>query len=244
MFGFVEANTYQNPILAYSDSTENTLDTWTYTSPDETLKRRLRKPGRRNIFQQGKTFIAIGYGYPNLSLNYMMTNAMTLNFSMQPDLYANFKNKTFGVIHFRYEYAMWDIFGLSFRGNFSSYDISWDLLLPDFDNQGNQITRKINSGYSGITMDMVFRFDWHIVTNMKIDLYTGVGLGYSLNTMNYYSSDEDLAVDPNEDIPHISIPVAFEGTMGIRYFFTPGFGMYAEFGYAQSIAEMGFTFRF
>jgi len=243
LLDFVEANT--NSYLTFNNSTKDlSFDSWSNTAPNEILKRRRRRPARRNIFQKGKSFIDIGFGYPNFSYNYLMANALTFGFSTQPTLYTDVKNFSWGVAHFRYEYAVWDIFGLSFRGHFSNYDVSWNLAVPDFDDDGNLITKKVKSGYKGYTLDMSVRFDWHIVTNMKIDLYTGMGFGYSLNTMDYYSEDKKVAEDPNKDIPQIYIPVAFEGTIGLRYYFNPHFGIYTEIGYSQSPFEMGLSFRF
>jgi len=243
LFGLTEASSINDPFINFSKDNTNTLDIWSHSAPSDVLRRK-RRPGRRNVYQKGKSFLAFGYGYPNFSMNYLMTYSRTMAFSLEPKLYGDFKNSTLGVFHFRYEYALWDIFGLSMRTRFSSYDVSWNLLVPGFDDDGNEITRKIKSGYNGITADMAIRFDWHIYTSMKIDFYTGMGVGYSFNIMNYYTSDKDLAEDPNKDIPYFSIPVAFESTTGIRYFFTSGFGIYAEIGYAQSAAEVGLTFRF
>jgi hypothetical protein len=112
------------------------------------------------------------------------------------------------------------------------------------DNNGNEVITPIKSGYKGIALDFMARIDWHFYKTRKIDIYTGMGIGYGYSTSEYYSSDKSLAIDPNEDMPEFVFPVGVDGTTGIRYFFTDKISAYAEIGYSQSLIQIGATFRF
>jgi hypothetical protein len=71
-----------------------------------------------------------------------------------------------------------------------------------------------------------------IIPVQKLDVYAGAGFG--INILNAYNPSHDTHVRP-----------VFLGRVGVRYYFTNSFGVYAETGWdSVSSANLGVSFRF
>ncbi len=243
-FAFISTSTVANANHNYNDLLYGNFDGGEFGINKKRKRKRFKAGSSRNMYKKGVQFISLGYGYPNMSVPRMMATSKTYIFETDTDFYTDVNNKSLGVLHFRYEYAVWNHFSMSFRSNISNYDVSWEYKYTTFDINGNEVITPIKSGYKGMALDIIIRFDWHFYKTQKIDIYTGMGAGYGYNTETYYSSDKEIAKDPNEDLATINFPLAVDGTTGIRYFFNDYIAAYVEIGYTQSIVQMGVTFRF
>jgi len=97
-------------------------------------------------------------------------------------------------------------------------------------------TTNYTVAYKGYTFFTAIRLNRHIhLINKKLDLYCGVGLGYQIQSINNIIISEGLPKSGNN--------LAFELTVGARYYFTKRVGIYVEGGLSRSIIQGGLAIR-
>jgi hypothetical protein len=136
-------------------------------------------------------------------------------------------------LFFKAEYMVSDYFGLGVNVNYSKFDAAF----------------KVDTFYKG-TMDMtrtsiILRGNAHfaklIPNSDSWDPYIGFGLGYQRMKVNYADDSPYTPIDGGLVVP---LPVTFEATAGIRYFFMPNLGSYLEVGITRAFVQMGVTAKF
>jgi opacity protein-like surface antigen len=104
---------------------------------------------------------------------------------------------------------------------------------------------KIDDNYQGNinfkNTSVLGRINLHFANSEKFDAYWGAGLGYKFGRWKHTDNDPDTEVDG--EIPSI-IPFGFETTVGVRYFFIPNVGVYAELDIAKAPIQFGLTAKF
>jgi hypothetical protein len=185
-----------------------------------------KKISASNNFEQGKSFLSLGYGTPNLVFFWIDLDETTIS------------NKKIGPIGVKYEYAVSDLLGIGITFNY------------------NEGTRDYNDIFS---LDSVYqtilnvkkfsfipRLNFHFYHENNLDLYAGFGFGYRMRKTTVTSNDPNF--DQEQYISNLydsfNIPIAFEGTFGMRYFITENVGLYSEIGFAKAILQAGVVFSF
>lgn len=160
------------------------------------------------------------------------------NFSQNEDFEAEIS----GGVHFKYEHHLSENFslGLSFgyveakgswEGDELVYIYQWGPDVPD-PNPGS---------FSLNSTSIVGRFNWSMVKTERVEVHLGAGAGYRIdNYSENVINSEEFGVNENEVGPPISVEAGF----GMRFYFTPSFGMYSEIGIAKSFLQAGLVFGF
>ncbi len=136
-------------------------------------------------------------------------------------------------LFFKGEYMMSDYFGIGLNVNYSTFDANF----------------KIDTFYKG-SLDMnrlsiLFRGNAHfaklIPNGESWDPYIGASLGYQRMKVNYLDDSPYTPLDGGLVVP---LPLSFEVTAGVRYFFFPNVGSYLEVGITRAFAQIGITAKF
>lgn len=173
---------------------------------------------KAQVFSEGKMFVSVAYGIPNISKELFSTLRSNNEFSAIG----------MGPFHGKFEYGITDKIGIGVSLNYVSSEIRWT--------DGNAIV-----GYDYSALAVNARINFHFLDHEKVDLYYGFGFGYN-NARN-----EIFASNNNSDWESLNIPtspVGFETTLGLRYMFVENFGAYTELGWAKSLLQIGLVGRF
>jgi predicted porin len=137
-----------------------------------------------------------------------------------------------GPIFGKFEYAVSDKIGIGLNvahiGINASYNVS--------DGDGGNYQYKINWNNTSL----LGRINLHFAKSEKLDAYWGAGLGYRFGSWKFEDNNPDSS---NESIPSV-VPFGFETTIGVRYYFIPNLGVYAEAGIAKAPIQFGLSAAF
>jgi hypothetical protein len=136
-------------------------------------------------------------------------------------------------LFFKGEYMVSDYFGLGLNVNYSTFDANF----------------KIDTFYKGSLnanrTSILFRGNAHfakLIPNAENwDPYIGASFGYHRMKLNYLDDSPYTPLDGGLVVP---LPISFEATAGIRYFFFPNVGSYLEIGITRAFAQIGVTAKF
>ena len=188
----------------------------------------LQKKGGGNAFEQGTIAISAGYGFPNW---------VSLAFKTY-DSYTGYKASGIGPAHLKFEYGVSDKIGIGLSLNYVQYKVSW----PEYDpfGVGSSIYQE---GYTGSSLSALVRMNLHFATSDKLDPYWGIGVGYRSYNFKYFNDNPFYVTDPLDEFKAL-VPVGFETTIGMRYYFTNNIGAYLEMGMAKSLIQGGLAVKF
>lgn len=217
---------HASPVLTNGGSGDD------FNSISELYKRRKkkrRKKGRSgdDSFSQGKIVFSAGYGFPNLNKSL---------FSAYKS-YPAYSASGFGPLHVKAEYGLTDKIGLGLSVNIVQSKSEWDVT--------DMFTSETlyREGFKFSSFAANARFNYHFVTNEKIDLYAGAGLGYNYSKSTYFNNDTLLGgLNIVPTIPSL-IPIGIETTVGIRFYPTQNIGVFSELGYSKSLFQVGIVFK-
>lgn len=179
-----------------------------------------------DAFAQGKLVISAGYGWPNLGKAVVT--------ALIGEGATNIKATGLGPLHFRAEYGLSDGVGMGVSVNYISFGVKY----TDYDVATG--TKPYDYAISRSSLSILARINFHFGTTEQLDPYFGIGAGYKQVTWKFTSTDPNYV---EESIPGFS-PFGFETTIGLRYYFTDGFGIYTEMGIAKSIVQGGLVVAF
>tara|TARA_R110002072_G_C7977210_1_gene535668 strand:- start:2911 stop:3489 length:579 start_codon:yes stop_codon:yes gene_type:complete len=171
-------------------------------------------------FEKGGNYVSFGYGLDP--------------FGFPPTIGASYKRTSIGPILGFYERGITDILGIGRIGvggglGYSIYNQKY----TDF--FGESVYRRTRLS---IIAKAAYHFEFDVE---KMDVYAGVGA--SVNIYNdvdkYYSAFGIL-----QESKSSSLGVREYVFVGIRYYFTSNFGVYAEAGYGLSALNGGIVFSF
>jgi hypothetical protein len=179
-------------------------------------------------FDDGTNLVYVGFGLPP-SANVKNTFAPFTN-------YSDYKYYNYGTVVLKYEHGFHKYFGCGLNMEYSNSSANFKY--ADVINSTNQYQRKISSNILGTYI----RMNGHFPIGDHLDIYGGFGLGY-LYTINKYT-DSNPAVSTNSQNNSKVLDFNFQATLGARYMIKDGFGLFGEIGYATTICQLGFVFKF
>jgi hypothetical protein len=189
------------------------------------------------IFMINKTFAqAFGDGANIISVGFGLPPGQTIN--QQYDPYKNFINYKFynyGTVVLKYEHGFHKYFGCGINLEYSNTSANFQY---DDISSSLRYQRKISSNIIGAYL----RMNGHFPIKDRFDVYGGFGLGY-LYTLNKYldtNPNANISSKQNSNILNFN----FQATLGVRYMIKPGFGLFGEIGYATTVCQLGFAFKF
>lgn len=179
--------------------------------------------GGAGAFGEGKMAISVGYGFSG-------GLARTLLRTYEDEVGYSFSS--FGPVHFRGEYGLSDNVGLVLSINHNSWKATWT-------HMNSNTTTIYQDEFKHSVTSILARINIHFGVTERLDPYWGIGAGYRIPVNDFTSTD--IGYDTSFNSP---FKVGFETTLGTRYYFTEGFGIYGELGLCQSIIQGGLVVSF
>ena len=171
-------------------------------------------------FEQGKSYSGIGYG---VGLTIKSTFFDTYTGAEDFDL------KNPGVLSIKYDYALNSKWSIGVYYASQKVSASWTEIGVDYNTfEERKYSYKVTVGTTALLSRLQYHFN---IPNEKLDVYTGVGLGY--RSWSYDTESNDMDFDYDFDFGGA---FGFCYTVGARYEFTPILGAYTEFGLGQVAA--------
>jgi hypothetical protein len=182
------------------------------------------RAGGGDAFEQGKIIISAGYGFSTSGAYFR---------SLEKE--SNYSAKFLGPIAGKFEYGASDKVGIGISFNYRSFDVNYS-------QYGTVDTVSLyTSGYKGKQFSVLARINTHFGTTDKLDFYWGLGIGYRGGNRTFYTTDPQ---GTDSFSFKTLIPLGFETTLGVRYFFTDNIGVYVEAGLAKSLVQGGLAVKF
>jgi hypothetical protein len=124
------------------------------------------------------------------------------------------------------EFAITNEIGLGLSSVYSSATAQWS------DSNYNY-----RSSYNKLSVTP--RLNIHFLKNKVVDMYLGGGIGYKTGAYQFDSNDPNLIPSTTVSV----IPISLEASLGIRAFFTPEFGGFAELGIGHGFFQFGLSYK-
>jgi len=193
--------------------------------PDSTL---FNQPMKRFCFKEGDHFLSFGTGV------YGLNNAIPRKHSVLQD----FKSTGLPPVFVRYETAISDYIGIGGTFFFQVPSYKWNKTI-DMYNYETWTYEPVTFAekYSGISVGLLGRVNYHFATTKTRDTYFGAGIGYEFFSMKFVS-DDPLAGDRQPNRP---LPFSGELVFGIRNYISDNTALYAEVGYGKMLLNIGLT---
>lgn len=192
-------------------------------------------------------FLQFGYGYPSAMSIMSSLLKFSFNDASDPTASSSFSYKGFGPVHFRFEYMVSPRVGIGLSANYQTGSFQFNNNYMDYDDNYIQTstTFKINS------VNALGRVNFHFLKNNTVDLYYGLGIGYSSNKVdlkfdvksNFIDNEDKQYVQEFEDYLNSAfkiLPISVESVAGMRWAFSKNVGMYTEVGWCKALAQIGF----
>lgn len=174
-------------------------------------------------FQNRGNYITVGYGldpwgHPGLG-----------------HAYGTYKKATIGPLVLTYERGITEKLGIGRIGVGGSFAQSWYTQRYFYGN----VEDIYRSSRFNVMAKAAYHFDFGIE---KMDVYAGIAAGASIYVDKdvVFDNDNQVYVDTRDTYVR---PAHYE-FIGIRYYFKPAFGVYAEVGYGLAAFNGGMVFHF
>ena len=182
-------------------------------------------------FDEGKSVVTIGYGFPNLVTS-------TFRSLYNTSSHKNYAFQAFGPIVARYEYGLSEKIGFGIVAGYSMMSLSYNY--EDYNTSG--VLTSYTETVKWSSPSIGGRMSIHFATKDKLDPYFGVSAGWSGNTFTY--TDTNPSNSANKTSVSFS-PFYFGLGLGMRYYFTENIGMYVEFGWDKwALMQAGLALKF
>lgn len=185
-------------------------------------------------FDEGKSIVSIGYGFPNLGASIFKSAYGT---------YTGYSVTGIGPMFIKYEYGLSEHIGLGVIAGYSGFTIKWQETNNSYNSNGTVSTGTYDWTLKYTSPSFGVRFNYHFATKDKLDPYFGVGAGWRGGTFTYTTTDPagTGGVAKVGTIFPIYMPI----TVGLRYYFTDNIGAYMEFGIDKgSVVQAGLALKF
>jgi hypothetical protein len=190
---------------------------------------------KAQAFDEGIGFASLGYGFPNFAKTWL--DLADYGFSDEASTSA------IGPIHGRFEYGITEKLGIGVSVNFANAKRSW--LYNTTNSSGTDVAYKESLSYN--TINALIRINWHWVDHDKVDVYSGLGLGYNHVSFKYDTENPNNDASASEEELNTLfnfLPIGYEATVGMRYMFTENLGAYLEAGWSKSLFQFGVVYSF
>lgn len=180
-------------------------------------------------FDDGTNLIMLGFGIPP---NERIKKDFNIKYANNP-MNSDYKFNNYGTGVFKYEHGLHKHFGLGLNIEYSASSATYKYgTIPTDDTV--TIKNKVLGGH--------VRFNGHFPIKEKFDIYGGVGLGY-LYTLNKYS-DTNPIPSLNRTNKETIFEFDYQVTLGVRYMVKDKIGLFTEFGWASTPAQVGISLKF
>jgi len=177
-------------------------------------------------FEKGSNFITLGFGLDP----YGKANKYSAGYG--------YKHTSLGPIILAYEHGVTDLLGIGRIGVGGAVAQTFYTSKSYYKQNKTEYEYKSNRSRTTIAFRAAYHFDFGVD---KMDVYAGVGGALHFITDTYKT---DNPFDPTYGYSRRSVSGGPSVFGGIRYLFTPKFGVYAEAGYDISALNGGVVFKF
>lgn len=135
--------------------------------------------------------------------------------------------------------------------NYNQFGLNFQYMLNDKIDIGVEYTHALatfnylenNLLYTaGIRKQRVLaKMNVHFATSQKVDPYMTFGAGFSSSKL--FSNEPGTSTVDLQSLSILFAPVSFRVGIGLRYFFTPKFGLNGEIGLGGPLMQAGITFK-
>ena len=182
-------------------------------------------------FDEGKSVVTIGYGFPNLITATFRSIYNTTD-------HTGYTFSAMGPLVARYEYGLSEKIGFGIVAGYSMMSLSYT-----YQDWNSTMTAQVNytATLKWSSPSVGARMSIHFATKDKLDPYFGVSAGWSGNTFTWTDTNPN-----NNTKSSVSFsPFYFGLGVGMRYYFTDNIGMYVEFGWDKwALMQAGLALKF
>lgn len=178
-------------------------------------------------FADGTNLVSLGFGLPP-------AQRIKDDFNKNYKNFIDYKLNNYGTILAKYEHGLHENFGLGLNLEYSGAAASFKY----DDSNLFRYERKVRSSLYGFYL----RINGHLPLGEKLDIYGGLGLGYTYSIKKYQDSNPD----PDVNIQHTEKIFDFDqqATLGLRFMIRENMGIFGELGWATTYGQVGCTFKF
>lgn len=222
------------------------------TSSPVSDKKEKDKSDEESAYKAGSFGVLLGYGFPNLYKNLykgFIVNATSISSYPTSSQFA-YTAESLGPVFLKAEYALTKLIGLGINLGYLNVNISeteqykwlvYNSATSTYEYQNYNDVIKYN--YSSFTA--AARINFHYSKGEKLDAYSGVAVGYNYNVLTSVSSSDNPNANIRDPFVYVGIPFHFSISTGLRYYFTPNIGIYAELGFDKwSLIQGGAALKF
>ncbi len=186
--------------------------------------------GPEPAFKKGNHIISAGYGFPNI------VSSLSDRYSNMGD---DFKVGSVGPFFLNYEYALTNLIGINVSGTWLKGKVSWT------DRHGDPLRTPDTAGVHYQASAATVKVNFHFFRREVVEIYGGLGLGYSIIT------GESYLYDHNPDISKLKVsnarftPLVPDLGLGVKLYPFPFAGLYLQVGYSNlAIIQSGIQVKF
>lgn len=172
----------------------------------------------------------------NVYYGYSLTKSVIKAFV--PDSVTGVSVTGLGPMGLVYENLITDGIGLGLELSYSSTAINYQD--KSTDPQTNTV-QTYDWKLKVATTRIFIRANFHFAKSEKFDAYFLVGAGYKNRTYSVTTNDPDYN---NEKTSFTLVPYGMKPGLGLRYFFTPNFGINAEIAAGTPLMSAGLSVKF
>ncbi|MBP6623902.1 MAG: hypothetical protein KA198_01945 [Chitinophagaceae bacterium] len=180
--------------------------------------------------EKGQLHFSYGYGQPRLDKELFKYHKAEIDFRVVG----------IGPFMWKAEYGLTRKLSVALSASYILYKSDWKRMKFDA-YKGIDLPFTYGTQFHDLSANL--RFNYHLFVNKDLDVYIGGGAGY-----NYFKHKDFTAYLPEDTTFNAQFkqpfPVSAEMTFGIRYYFLTRTAIYLEAGYAKSIVQAGFVFKF
>ena len=189
-----------------------------------------------NILKSSNMF-SIGVGYPNLP---------TYVFKVMENKEPGYVYSYYPAVHLKYERGLSNklTFGAGLSGAYTGIKYTYFRDEPIAADQTQKVmyTERVK----GFDIMLNLRLNYYWRNTNRFLMYSGIGVGYHYNGLDYTTNDRSIKPVPGESLVKFNdmLPVGYEVTIfGLKYLLNDDIGLYGEVGIGQTLVNAGVFFK-
>ena len=182
--------------------------------------------------RQSNVTVNAYYGY-NAFTNYIRKLAQASNSGALPQ---NVTVSNTGPVGATGEYLLNNMIGIGGELSYGQTKLAYDL--EGSDKLG--LLTNYNYVWTVSTTRIMGRVNFHFGDNPNFDIYPFIGAGLRLSSTRLKTNDPNLPLELKANL----FPVGVKAGLGLRYFFTPSFGIHTEVALGTPAVLAGISFKF
>lgn len=144
----------------------------------------------------------------------------------------------------KFEYMLSESIGVGLEYTYAAVNINYKVDKTILNSNGQALNQTYHYKASLYKQRILGRVNFHFETTDKIDPYGTIGFGYKTSRLKSNNPDDQIEVAAFNASFSNFFPVSYRLGIGLRYFFTPEFGLNIEGGFGGPTVQGGLTLKF